>query len=158
MNGESSCYLKIYKLDNGKQFPIPSRGTTESSGLDLYAAINQMITLQPMTRILIPNGIIMSIPIGYEAQIRSRSGLALKHGIIALTTGTVDSDYRGELHTLLFNSDQKAFDIMPGMRISQMIITKYEMCNPIEVLEMSALDENDRNNERGSAGWGSTGL
>lgn len=143
--------LSIIKLEHGKDLPLPSYATHGSAGFDLYAAINEDITLQPMERKLISVGFKMAIEHGFEMQIRPRSGLAFKHGITCLNTpGTIDSDYRGEVFVLLINLGQEAFKIERGMRIAQAIVSPVQQVNLIEI------DEVDKTT-RGEGGFGSTG-
>ena len=131
---------------------IPSYMTELSSGMDIYACLNNSIDILPMERQLIPTGISISLPKGYEAQIRPRSGLALKYGITLLNSpGTIDADYRGEIKIILINLSNKAFKVNHGDRIAQMIISKVEKAN-IEIVE--TLDETNR----GEGGFGSTGI
>ena len=119
--------------------------------MDLRANITEPITLQPLERRLIPTGLHIALPVGYEAQIRPRSGLALKHGITVLNTpGTVDADYRGELMTLLANLSQEPFVINPGERIAQMVVARHEQ---VKFTVVEELDET----ERGDGGYGHTG-
>lgn len=129
--------------------PRPSRQTPQSAGMDLYAATST--TIQKGARVLVPLGIKIALPFGYEAQIRPRSGLALKHGITVLNTpGTIDADYRGELQVLLINHGDADFVVTRGDRIAQMVITKVEMVDfiPVDTLPDSI---------RGHGGYGSTG-
>ena len=131
---------------------LPSFATHSSAGMDLYAAVRDNVTLMPMQRLLIPTGIAIALPDGFEAQIRPRSGLSLKHGITCLNTpGTIDADYRGEISVLLINLGQEPFIITRGMRIAQMIIGQYSR---IEWEVVQSLDET----ARGVGGFGSTGL
>lgn len=120
--------------------------------MDLRANIDEPIVLHPMERRLVPTGLYMALPVGYEVQIRPRSGLALKHGITVLNTpGTIDADYRGELMVLLINFSQEDFVIQEGERIAQMVIAKHEQA---EFVEVETLDET----ERGAGGYGHTGV
>jgi len=137
-------------VNNGNQ-PLPEYATPNSAGMDLRANIDGPIILQPLERILIPTGLHIALPVGYEAQIRPRSGLALKKGITCLNTpGTIDSDYRGDVGVILINLGKDTVRIEPGERIAQMIIKKYEkaVLNPV-----ASLDET----ERGEGGFGHTG-
>ena len=119
--------------------------------MDLYANIDKPITIKPMERVLIPTGLYISIPVGYEAQVRARSGLAIKHGItLANGIGTIDSDYRGEIGVILINLGQEAYTINRGDRIAQLVIVKYER---VEFELVSDLDST----ERGEGGFGHTG-
>lgn len=143
--------LKV-KVINKSKHELPAYSTPQSVGMDLRANIDESLTLHPMERKLITTGIYMALPIGYEAQIRPRSGLALKHGITVLNTpGTVDADYRGEVMVLLVNLSQEDFIVNDGERIAQMVIAKHEQADFVEVTE---LDETDR----GDGGYGHTGV
>lgn len=143
--------LKV-KVINKSKHELPAYSTHQSAGMDLRANIDESLTLHPMERKLITTGIYMALPIGYEAQIRPRSGLALKHGITVLNTpGTVDADYRGEVMVLLVNLSQEDFIVNDGERIAQMVIAKHEQADFVEVTE---LDETDR----GDGGYGHTGV
>lgn len=123
-----------------------------AAGMDLRANIDESIVLHPMERRLVPTGLFMALPAGFEAQIRPRSGLALKHGITVLNTpGTIDADYRGEIMVLLINFSQTDFVINDGERIAQMVIAKHENA---EFIEVETLDET----ERGAGGYGHTGV
>ena len=146
-----STIVSITRLPHGKDLALPAYATTHSAGMDLFAAITAPITLAPGERRLIPTGIAIALPDGYEAQVRPRSGLALKHGIsIVNAPGTVDADYRGEIGVVLINLGQEAFAIERGMRIAQMVIAPYTRAAWSEVLELPS-------SERGQGGFGSTG-
>ena len=143
--------IQVKVINKGKQ-PLPAYATTQSAGMDLRADIDCPITLKPMERRLIPTGLYIALPKGYEAQVRPRSGLALKHGITVLNTpGTVDADYRGELMVLLINFSAEDFIINAGERIAQMVIARHEQ---VEFVEVEVLDET----ERGAGGYGHTGV
>lgn len=143
--------MDIKVVNKGHQ-PLPEYATPQSAGMDLRANIEAPITLRPMERRLIPTGLYIALPVGYEAQIRPRSGLALKHGITVLNTpGTIDADYRGELMVLLVNFSDSDFIINDGERIAQMVIARHEQ-GIFEVVE--ALDDT----ERGTGGYGHTGV
>ncbi len=143
--------LKVKIINRGRQ-PLPTYATALSAGMDLRANIDEDITLLPMQRQLVPTGLYIALPEGFEAQIRPRSGLALKHGITVLNTpGTVDADYRGEIMVLLVNFSDEPFVVKDGERIAQMIVAKHEQVN-FELTE--TLDET----ERGAGGYGHTGL
>lgn len=143
--------MDIKVVNKGHQ-PLPEYATPQSAGMDLRANIEAPITLKPMERRLIPTGLYIALPIGYEAQIRPRSGLALKHGITVLNTpGTIDADYRGELMVLLVNFSDSDFIINDGERIAQMVIARHEQ-GIFKVVE--ALDDT----ERGTGGYGHTGV
>jgi dUTP pyrophosphatase len=131
---------------------IPQYQTAGAAGADVYACLDEPVTLQPMERRLIPTGLAVAIPRGYEAQIRARSGLSIKHGITMVNgVGTIDADYRGEFSVLVINLGQEAFTIEHGMRIAQMVVAKHEVA---EWQEVENLDET----ERGEGGYGSTGV
>jgi len=143
--------IKIRVVNKGHQ-PLPIYATQQSAGMDLRANLDSSVVLKPMERKLIPTGLHIALPVGYEAQIRPRSGLALKHGITVLNTpGTVDADYRGEIMVLLINFSSDEFIINDGERIAQMIIARHENAEFIAVEE---LDET----ERGEGGYGHTGV
>ncbi len=143
--------MKIQVINKGHQ-PLPAYATPQSAGMDLRANIDEPIVLRPMERRLIPTGLHIALPVGFEAQIRPRSGLALKHGITVLNTpGTVDADYRGEIMVLLVNFSQDDFLINDGERIAQMVIARHEQG---EFVEVESLDET----ERGTGGYGHTGV
>jgi dUTP pyrophosphatase len=131
---------------------MPKRGTAEAAGLDLVAANDTPIGLAPGTHQMIPTGIAMALPKGFEGQVRPRSGLAAKHGITVLNSpGTIDSDYRGEVRVILINLGQKVFEVTRGMRIAQLIISRVEL---MAVETKIDLEETDR----GAGGFGSTGI
>jgi len=140
------------KIVNNSNNPNPNLGSAGAAGADLRAFIkDDKIILKSMERKLIPTGIKMEIPMGYEVQIRPRSGLAIKNGIAVINSpGTIDSDYRGEIGVLLVNLSNELFEINNGDRIAQMVLAKYEPLNFIEVSEISI-------SERGEKGFGSTG-
>lgn len=147
----SHSNIAITRLPHGKDLALPAYATTHSAGMDLMAAIADPITLAPGERKLIPTGIAIALPDGFEAQVRPRSGLALKHGLsIVNAPGTVDADYRGEVGVLLINLGQENFSIERGMRIAQMVIAPYSRARFNEVLELPS-------SERGEGGFGSTG-
>lgn len=143
--------VKIKVVNAGRQ-PLPAYATSQSAGLDLRANINESITLHPLERRLIPTGLHIALPAGLEAQVRPRSGLALKHGITVLNSpGTIDADYRGEIMVLLINLSHEDFIINDGERIAQMVIARHETADwePVEVLDET---------ERGAGGYGHTGV
>ena len=143
--------ITIKVVNTGHQ-PLPTYATAESAGMDLRANLDEPIILKPMERRLIPTGLYIALPAGYEAQVRPRSGLALKKGITVLNApGTVDADYRGEVGVLLINLSQEDFVINDGERIAQMVIARHEQG---EFLAVEVLDET----ERGAGGYGHTGL
>ena len=142
--------VKVKIVNKGHQ-QLPAYATSQSAGMDLRANIEEPIELQPLERRLIPTGLFMALPDGYEAQVRPRSGLALKHGITVLNTpGTIDADYRGEVGVILVNLSNTPFTIEPGERIAQMVIAKYEQA---ALEEVEVLDET----ERGAGGYGHSG-
>lgn len=142
--------LKV-KVVNKSKHPLPQYATEGAAGMDLRANIDEPIVLKPLERKLIPTGLYISLPIGYEAQVRPRSGLALKHGISVINTpGTVDADYRGQVGVILINLSNEDFVVEDGERIAQMIIAKHERA---EWLPVEELDET----ERGAGGYGHTG-
>ena len=144
--------LKIKKLENSKELALPKYETSGSAGMDLIASIDEDIIIKSGEIKLIKTGIAIALEKGFEAQIRPRSGLALKNGITVLNTpGTIDSDYRGEICVILINHSKLDFVVSRGMRIAQMIIAKYEQA---EIIEVENLDET----VRGSSGFGSTGV
>ena len=139
------------QIINKSSFPSPAYATELSAGMDIRANIEEAIVLKPLERFLVPTGLYIALPPGYECQVRPRSGLAVKHGITVLNTpGTVDADYRGELRTLMVNLSSEPFTIQPGERIAQMVVSKHEHIEweEVEVLEAT---------ERGEGGFGSTG-
>ncbi len=143
--------MKIKIVNLGSQ-PLPEYATPQSAGMDLRANISAPIVLRPMQRALVPTGLCMALPEGYEAQVRPRSGLALKHGVTVLNTpGTIDADYRGEIGVILINFSSTDFVIENGERIAQMVIAKHERA---ELVPVEVLDET----ERGNGGYGHTGV
>jgi len=139
------------KIVNTGSCPLPTYATSASAGMDLRANLAEAIVLKPMERRLIPTGLHIALPEGYEAQVRPRSGLALKHGITVLNTpGTIDADYRGEIGVILINLSNEPFTINPQERIAQMVIARHEQANFEEV---EVLDET----QRGEGGFGHTG-
>jgi dUTP pyrophosphatase len=143
--------IKIKVVNRGHQ-QLPAYATPQSAGMDLRANLDAPITLHPMERRLIPTGLHIALPEGYEAQVRPRSGLALKHGLTVLNTpGTIDADYRGEIGVVLINLSQDDFVINDGERIAQMVIARHEQGDLVVVEE---LDQT----ERGEGGYGHTGV
>jgi len=141
------------KVINHSHHPLPQYETPLSAGLDLRAFLpSGAVTLQPMQRVLVKTGLFIELPAGYEAQIRPRSGLALKHGLTVLNSpGTIDADYRGEICVLLVNLSSEPFSINDGERIAQMVIARHEQAEIVVVEELS-------NTQRGTGGFGHTGL
>ena len=143
--------MKINVVNRGHH-PLPAYATPQSAGMDLRANISEPVVLRPMERKLIPTGLYIALPPGYEAQVRPRSGLALKKGITVLNApGTIDADYRGEVGVLLINLSQEDFVVNDGERIAQMVIARHEQGIFVEV---ETLDET----ERGTGGYGHTGV
>ena len=139
------------KVINKSNNPLPKYSTPQSAGMDLRANIKDSIDIDPLCRVLIPTGIYIELPEGYEAQVRPRSGLALKHGITVLNSpGTIDADYRGEICVILVNLSNIPFTIASGTRIAQLVFSKCEQAELIEVEEIN-------NTERGEGGFGHTG-
>ena len=142
----------IKKLPHGKDLPLPHYATPGSAGLDLLAAVDGEIELAPGARTAVPTGLAIELPLGVEAQVRPRSGLALNHGLTCLNTpGTIDSDYRGEVKVILVNLGQETFRISRGMKIAQMVIARHERA---VLFESDTLGDS----ERGAGGFGSTGM
>lgn len=143
--------VKIKIVNRGSQ-QLPAYATPESAGMDLRANITEPIVLHPLERRIIPTGLYIALPPGYEAQVRPRSGLAFKHGITVLNSpGTIDSDYRGELSVLLVNLSNEDFTVEAGERIAQMVIARHEQGEFVEVEELD-------DTERGAGGYGHTGV
>lgn len=143
--------IPLMRLPHGADLPLPAYATAHAAGMDLCAAVTAPVTLLPGARALIPTGIAIALPPGYEAQLRARSGLALRHGIcIANGVGTIDADYRGEIAVILLNAGEAPFTVERGMRIAQMVIARHEV---VEWDERDRLDGTGR----GAGGFGSTG-
>ena len=143
--------MKIKIINKGGQ-PLPTYATAQSAGMDLRANNEEPIVINPLERKLIPTGLFIALPVGYEAQIRPRSGLAFKKGITVLNSpGTIDADYRGEIGVLLVNLSNEPFEVVNGERIAQMVIARHEQGEfvPVEVLDET---------ERGAGGYGHTGV
>ena len=143
--------IQIKVVNKGHQ-PLPAYATAQSAGMDLRANLSEPVVLRPLERRLIPTGLHIALPEGYEAQVRPRSGLALKHGLTVLNApGTIDADYRGEVGVVLINLSQEDFVINDGERIAQMVIARHEqgLFVPVEVLDET---------ERGEGGYGHTGV
>lgn len=146
-----NAMIEVKVINRGRQ-PLPAYATPLSAGMDLRADITEPVVLQPLERRLFPTGLFIALPEGYEAQVRPRSGLALKHGITVLNTpGTIDADYRGEVGVLLINLSQEPFTVNDGERIAQMIIARHEQA---EFCLVEELDET----LRGAGGYGHTGV
>ena len=150
----SQVTAQLMQLPHGQDLPLPSYGTSEAAGMDLRAAVPEdaPLTLKPGARELVPTGFAMAIPPGFEAQIRPRSGLALKHGLSLVNApGTIDSDYRGEIKIILINQGDEDFEISRGMRIAQMVIAPVLQ---VALEPVTSLDDT----ARGAGGFGSTGV
>lgn len=144
-------YQMFIRIINKSSHPLPAYQTADSAGMDLRAFITSKLNIEPMERVLIPTGIYLEIPDGFEGQVRPRSGLAYKHGITILNSpGTIDSDYRGEIKVLLINLSKEDFEVKNGDRIAQLVISPYAK---VAWEEVSAL----KNTFRGHGGYGSTG-
>lgn len=140
------------RIVNRSGHPAPAYATISSAGMDVRANLGEPIVLQPLERTLVPTGLYMELPQGYECQLRPRSGLALKHGITLVNTpGTIDADYRGEIGVILVNLSKEPFVINDGERICQMVVTRY---SHVEWIPADSLDET----ERGGGGFGHTGV
>ncbi len=144
--------IEITYLSHGKGLNLPVYATEGSAGLDLAAAVYDAVIIKPTERLVVPVGISIALPLGYEGQIRSRSGLAYKNGVIVLNSpGTIDSDYRGEIKVILINLGQESFILNRGMRIAQLVIAKYESINWKLVKELP-------DTQRSNRGLGSSGV
>ena len=142
--------MKVQIINQSKH-PLPQYATEQSAGVDLRANLDEPVVLKPLERCLIPTGLFISLPKGFESQVRPRSGLAIKHGIGVLNSpGTIDADYRGEIRVILVNLSSEAFTIQDGERIAQMVIARHEQ---VEWEQVEILDET----ERGAGGFGHTG-
>jgi dUTP pyrophosphatase len=140
------------KIINRSHHQLPEYATAQSAGVDLRANLDEPIVMKPMERRLIPTGLFISLPVGFEAQVRPRSGLAIKKGITVLNTpGTIDADYRGEIGVILINLSQEDFTVNDGERIAQMVIARHEQA---EWIQVETLDET----ERGAGGFGHSGV
>lgn len=143
--------IGVKRLDHGKDLDLPEHATDMSAGVDLLAAISDDIVLEPGHRALVPTGLSIELPQGFEAQVRPRSGLANKHGVTVLNApGTIDADYRGEVCVILINFGDQAFTVSRGMRIAQMVVAQVAFVKWRESEDLSASD-------RGAGGFGSTG-
>ena len=144
--------VQFKQLDHAKGLPLPSYESTSAAGMDVRAALKEPLVLKPGERTLIPTGLQMALPHGYEAQIRPRSGLAIRNGITMLNSpGTIDADYRGEVKVIAINHGQEEFTVNHGDRIAQMVIA------PVVQLSIRAVEELDET-DRGEGGFGSTGI
>ncbi|MGB0719610.1 MAG: dUTP diphosphatase [Bdellovibrionales bacterium] len=147
----SDVKVKLLPLEHAVGLQLPTYATEQSAGMDLSAALEEAIEMGPGDRALIPTGLSIALPAGYEAQIRPRSGLAIKHGVTVLNSpGTIDADYRGEIKVILINHGQEPFTVQRGMRIAQMVVERYET---VGWQTVDTLEDTDR----GAGGFGSTG-
>lgn len=143
--------MLFVKIINKSRHPLPAYQTAQSAGMDLHADLDAPVELRPGERALIPTGLFMELPAGFEAQVRPRSGLALKHGVTVLNTpGTIDADYRGEVKVVLINLGQETFRIESGERIAQLVVARHEHVKWMPVTELG-------NTDRGAGGYGSSG-
>jgi len=148
----SAVVVPIRCLPHGRDLPLPAYATPAAAGMDLLAAVAEPVTLRPGERRLIPSGIALAVPEGFEAQIRPRSGLALRHGVTVLNSpGTIDADYRGEIGVLLVNLGEAPFTIARGDRIAQMVVSPVARASWSETTDLPE-------SERGAGGFGSTGI
>ncbi|MGE0252517.1 MAG: dUTP diphosphatase [Dongiaceae bacterium] len=149
---KNSLFIALQKLPHAEDLPLPHYATAQSAGMDLCAAVEADIVLQPGEHKLIPTGLKIALPPGFEAQVRPRSGLALKNGVTVLNApGTIDADYRGEIGVILINLSREAYTITRGARIAQMVIAPYSAATWNQVEELEAT-------QRGEGGFGSTGV
>ncbi|MGD9649667.1 MAG: dUTP diphosphatase [Dongiaceae bacterium] len=149
---KNSLFIALQKLPHAEDLPLPNYATAQSAGMDLCAAVEADIVLQPGEHKLIPTGLKIALPPGFEAQVRPRSGLALKNGVTVLNApGTIDADYRGEIGVILINLSREAYTIARGARIAQMVIAPYAAATWNQVEELEAT-------QRGEGGFGSTGV
>jgi dUTP pyrophosphatase len=152
MNGVESVEIEVVRLAHGRDLALPDYATAAAAGADLLAAIDGEIELGPLERKIVPAGISLALPVGFEAQVRPRSGLAAKHGVtVANAPGTIDADYRGEVGVILINLGREPFKITRGMRIAQLVVARHARAIWREVGEL------DRT-ARGAGGFGSTGI
>lgn len=143
--------VRVVRLPHGRNLPLPAYQSVGAAGLDLLAAVKSAQTLNPGQRLLVPTGLVLELPVGLEAQVRPRSGLALRHGVTVLNSpGTIDSDYRGEVQVLLVNLGDAAFTIRRGERIAQLVMQRVERVRLVESAKASST-------ARGAGGFGSTG-
>lgn len=144
--------LPVTQLSHGADLPLPAYQTSQSAGLDLMAAVEGSLTLEPGATAMIPTGLAIALPEGFEAQVRPRSGLAARHSVTVLNSpGTVDADYRGEIKVILINHGPAPFVIERGERIAQMVVARHAQVNWVPVAELES-------SERGAGGFGSTGV
>ena len=144
--------VRVLRLPHGADLPLPAYQSAGAAGLDLTAAVDELVVVPPMGRVMVPTGLAIALPAGFEAQVRPRSGLAARHGVTVLNSpGTIDEDYRGEIKVILVNLGNEAFMISRGDRIAQMVIAPVTQARLVEV---ETLDET----ARGAGGFGSTGV
>ncbi len=152
MSVPASVTVELLRLEHGADLPLPAYQSADAAGFDLMAAVSEDLVLQPGKRAMVPTGLAMAIPRGFEGQVRPRSGLAAKNGITVLNSpGTVDADYRGEVKVILINHGEEPFTITRGLRIAQMIIAPAMQAVLSEVTTLDAT-------QRGAGGFGSTGV
>ena len=152
MSDSGRVQVRIARVSNARDLPLPARATPGSAGFDLHAAVDEELSLGPGERALVPTGFAIAVPPGFEAQIRPRSGLALRHGIVIPNApGTIDSDYRGELRVILMNAGDEVFTIKRGDRIAQLVVAPVVA---VDFAEVEALPES----ERGTGGFGHSGV
>ena len=153
ITNDDDIEVELKPLDHAVGLKLPTYATSNSAGMDLTAAIEEAIELDSGERVLVPTGLSIALPHGFEAQIRPRSGLAINHGVTVLNSpGTIDADYRGEIKVILINHGKEPFTVKRGMRVAQMVVERYTHVNWIVATQ---LEEND---ERGEGGFGSTGV
>ena len=152
MKGVESIEIEVVRLAHARDLELPAYASAAAAGADLLAAIDHDIELRPLERRIVPTGISIALPVGFEAQIRPRSGLAAKHGVtVANAPGTIDADYRGEIRVILINLGREAFRVTRGMRIAQLVVARHARAVWREASEL------DRT-ARGAGGFGSTGV
>ena len=148
---KSAPRVKVVRLPHGRDLPLPAYQSAGAAGMDLLAAVDQPLALKPGARVLVPTALVLELPRGFEAQVRPRSGLAMRHGITVLNSpGTIDSDYRGEVQVLLVNLGDQPFTIQSGERIAQLVVQRVERAQLVASNRVSATT-------RGAGGFGSTG-
>ena len=153
-NAMDKPIIKCIQLPHASDLPLPSYETKGAAGMDIRVALTKELSLEPGERELLPTGLKLSVPMGYEIQIRPRSGLAIKHGITMVNSpGTIDSDFRGEIHLIVINHSQQTFTVKHGDRIAQMIVQEVQQAEIVQVQEQD-LDQTSR----GQCGFGSTGV
>lgn len=152
MKGVESIEIEVVRLPHARDLPLPDYATAAAAGADLLAAVEADIEIGSLERVIVPTGIALALPVGFEAQVRPRSGLAAKHGItVANAPGTIDADYRGEVGVILVNLGREPFRVARGMRIAQLVVARHARAVWREVGSLDAT-------ERGEGGFGSTGV